>query len=154
MELQTVARKVRWQTVFRKAEQQIHGWKVAATIRLAISWFSGWLFNFSIANIPSWLFVLYLELQFDDLDGGTVVVTLGVDPSTQNPPLESRGQRRSNHVPPSYPNTPPPAYFSRMGTSQENRLQRNGVANSRQKSPVTNSISQSRATNSRMSLTF
>jgi hypothetical protein len=64
--------------------------------------------------------------------------------------LESRGQRRSNYVPPSYPYTPPPAYFSRMGTSQENRLQRNGVANSRQKSPVTNSISQSRAKNSRM----
>jgi len=73
-----------------------------------------------------------------------------IDPSTQNPPLESRGQRRSNHVPPPYPNTPPPAYFSPMGTSQENRLQRNEVANSRQGSRVANSISQSRATNSQM----
>lgn len=73
-----------------------------------------------------------------------------IHPITQNPPLESRGQRRSNHVPPPYPNSPPPAYFSRMGTSQENRLQRNGVANSRQASRVANSISQSRATNYRM----
>lgn len=69
-----------------------------------------------------------------------------IDPSTPNPPLESRGQTRSNHVPPPYPNTPPPAYFSRMGTSQENRLHINRVANSRQASR----ISQSRATNSRM----
>ena len=36
MELQTAARQVGWQTVFRKAEQQITGWKVAATIQLAI----------------------------------------------------------------------------------------------------------------------
>lgn len=73
-----------------------------------------------------------------------------IDPSTPNPPLESRGQTRSNHVPPPYPNTPPPAYFSRMGTSQENRLHINRVANSRQASRVASRISQSRATNSRM----
>jgi hypothetical protein len=51
----------------------------SSNVIIVRSWFSGWLFNFSIANIPSWLFVLYLELQFDYLDGGTVVVTLGVE---------------------------------------------------------------------------